>query len=123
MPGKSHLTLVHDPYFATPLIVVFLFLTDYNPKIVSEKGALGTKDYFRCCEDNPNFLAQDETAVGLYEPAGRCDFISSNVQRSHRQKQNQNAPCGCTNHSNEVALTFMGSPGKGLCDENPEHLA
>jgi hypothetical protein len=88
MPGKSHLTSVHDPYFATPLIVVFLFLTDYNPKIVSEKGAFETKDYFRCCGDNSNFLAQDETAVGLYGPVGRCDFSSSNAQRVHGQKQN-----------------------------------
>jgi hypothetical protein len=42
MPGKSHLTLVHYPCFVTPLIIVFLFFTEYNPNIVSEKGAFGT---------------------------------------------------------------------------------
>ena len=109
--------------FVTPLIVIYLFFTVYDPKIFSGKGAFGAKDYFRSCGDNPNFLAQDGTAVGLYGPVGRCDYSSSNVQRSHRQKDNQKAPCGCTYHSNEVALTFMGSPAKGLCDENPEHLA
>lgn len=58
---------------------MYLFLTVYDPKSDSEKGALGTKDYFRCCGDNPNFLAQDEAAVGLYGPVGSCDFSSSNV--------------------------------------------